>query len=102
MIPNMQQMMKQVQQMKGDMAKIQKELAGRTVKATAGAVSVTMTGKLTVESITIGPELAAGDVKKLQDQVAAAVNKAIKEAEEMAAKEMKKVTGGMGLPPGLF
>ena len=60
-------------------------------------VKVVMTGKQTVESVTIEPE-AAEDVDLLQDLVAAAVNDAFAKTQEMAAQKMSTVTGGMNIP----
>lgn len=107
MIPNMQQAMKQVQKMQAEMARIQEELAEKTVTATAGggAVKVEVTGKLVFRSIEIDPEVINGDdVEMLQDLVLAAVNEGIKKAQELAESEMAKVTGNLKIPglPGLF
>lgn len=108
MIPNMQQAMKQFQKMQADMAKIQEELQEKTVTATAGggAVKVTVSGKLTLKTIEINPEVInSDDLEMLQDLILAAVNEGFTKAQELAASEMAKVTGNLnipGLPPGLF
>ena len=102
---NMNQLMKQAQKMQQKMAEMQEELEQRTVEATAGggAVTVTVTGKKQVEKIKINPEVVdADDVEMLEDLILAAVNEAIRQAEEMVNQEMGKLTGGMNLPGGLF
>lgn len=103
---NMGKMMKQVQKMQADMAKMQEEVATKTVEATAGggAVKVVATGKQQIVSIEIKPEVVdPEDVEMLQDLVLAATNEAIRKSQEMVAQEMNKITGGMNLNiPGLF
>ena len=101
---NMGNMMKQVQKMQKQMAKMQEELNEKEVEASAGggAVTVKANGKKEVVSITIDPDVVdADDVEMLQDLVLAATNEALRAAEEMMAKEMGKITGGMNIP-GLF
>ncbi|NNE09330.1 MAG: YbaB/EbfC family nucleoid-associated protein [Gemmatimonadetes bacterium] len=96
---DMMGLMKQAKQMQSKMAKIQEELAERTVEAAAGggAVKVIATGKQEIVEITISPEVVdADDVEMLQDLVTAAVNEALRAAGEMAQEEMAKVTGGLG------
>lgn len=101
---NMQKMVKQVQKMQADMARLQEELGSRTVESTAGggAVKAVANGKMEVVSIEIKPEAVdPEDVEMLQDLILTAVNGAIKQAQEMVSREMGKVTGGMNMP-GLF
>jgi len=98
---NMSSMMKQVQKMQQDMAKLQDELEQREVEATAGggAVKVVATGKKTILSIKIDPEVIdEDDIEMLEDLVLAAVNEALVKAEEMVNNEMGKITGGMNIP----
>lgn len=92
-------MMRQAQRQMAQLQKIQEELESATVTGTAGggAVSVVMTGKQLVESVTIEPE-AAEDVELLQDLIAAAVNDAVVKAQELAAAKMGAITGGMSIP----
>ena len=92
-------MMKQAQKQLAQLQKIQDELETLQVEGTAGggAVKIVMTGKQTVESVTIDPE-AAEDVELLQDMVAAAINDASTKAQELAAQKMSVVTGGMNIP----
>lgn len=107
--PNMNQMLKQVQKMQADMMKAQEALANETVEASTGGgmVTVTITGDLQVKDIRIDPEaIDPEDPELLQDMVLAAVNEAIRQAQELAATKMGGATGGMdlgslGLPPGM-
>lgn len=107
--PNMNQMLKQVQKMQADMMKAQEALANETVEASTGGgmVTVKITGDLVVKDVVIDPAAVdPEDVELLQDMVLAAVNEAVRQAQELAAKKMGGLTGGMdlgglGLPPGL-
>lgn len=105
---NMKKMMKEVQKMQSMMAKVQEELGEKTVEATAGggAVKVVVSGHLEVKEITIAPDAVdPEDVEMLQDMILAAVNDALKKAQEMANSELEKVAGGLnipGMPSGLF
>ncbi len=97
--PNMSAMLKQVQQMQAEMAKAQEQLAGEVVEASAGGgmVKVKMTGDLTLKEIAIDPEaIDPEDAEVLQDMVLAAVNEAIRSAQELAAGKMGGITGGLG------
>ena len=98
---NMNKMMKQVQKMQQDMMKLQEELANRTVESTAGGgvVRVVANGKNEVTAIEIKPEVVdPEDVEMLQDLVLAAVNEALKKAQDMASQEMGRLTGGLKIP----
>lgn len=103
---NMKNMMKQVQQMQVKMAKLQEELATRTLEATAGggAVKVTVNGKLEITEVKIDPAAVdPEDVEMLQDLVLAATNEALRKMQDMSNNEMSKLTGGLGVNlPGLF
>ncbi|MDO8847371.1 MAG: YbaB/EbfC family nucleoid-associated protein [Coriobacteriia bacterium] len=102
---NMQAMMKQAQKMQADMLRAQEELKDERVEASVGggAVKVVMTGELQIESVTIDPDaIDAEDIGMLEDMVAAAVNEAVRQAQDLAARKMQAVTGGLGLPGGLF
>ena len=101
--PNMQQMLKQVQKMQADMMAAQESLKDERVEASAGGgmVKVVATGELAIESITIDPDAVdPEDVEMLQDIVLAAVNEALRSAQELAAEKMGDVTGGLGGPGG--
>ena len=102
--PNMNQMLRQVQQMQADMAKAQEELASEVVEATAGGgmVTVKVTGALEVREIRIDPEaIDPEDADMLQDLVLAAVNEALRSAQELAANRLGAATGGLAGPGGL-
>jgi DNA-binding YbaB/EbfC family protein len=102
--PNMNQMLRQVQQMQAEMAKAQAELASEVVEASAGGgmVTVKVTGALEVQEIRIDPEaIDPEDADMLQDLVLAAVNEALRSAQELAANRMGAVTGGLAGPGGL-
>ncbi len=86
------------------MLKAQEDLATRTIEGTAGGgvVSVTVNGQKKVIGVAIKPEAVdPDDVEMLQDLVLTAINDAMSKAEELAGKEMSKLTGGMNIP-GLF
>jgi DNA-binding YbaB/EbfC family protein len=102
--PDLNQLMKQVQQMQGEMAKAQEELKNETVEASAGGgmVKVTMGGDMSLREITISPEaIDPDDPELLQDMVTAAVNEAIRAAQELASSRLGGIAGGMGGLPGL-
>jgi DNA-binding YbaB/EbfC family protein len=97
--PNLNQLMKQAQQMQAEMAKAQEQLKNETVEASAGGgmVKVTMTGDMQLREITISPEaIDPEDAELLQDMVTAAVNEALRSAQELAANRMGGITGGLG------
>ena len=97
---NMQQMMRQAQQMQEKMAQ---DIAQIKVTATAGGgmVTVAMDGQKNVLSVKIDPEVA-GDVEMLQDMILAACGEAVKQVEAQIQQKMGGMLGGMGLPPGLI
>ena len=101
---NMNKMMKQVQKMQADMARMEEELAGRTVEASSGGglVKAVANGRQELVGIEIKPEaLDPDDVETLNDLVLAAVNSALQEARKMVSQEVSRLTGGLNLP-GLF
>lgn len=101
---NMNKMMKQVQKMQQDMLKLQEELGNRTVESSAGGgvVKVIANGKNEVISVEIKPEAVdPEDVEMLQDLITAAVNEALRKAQELVSEEMGKLTGGLKIP-GMF
>ena len=102
---NMQGMMKKVQKLQNDMKKMQDELKKKTVEVSAGggAVKIVMNGEKEVQSLHIDPAAVdPEDVEMLQDLLSAAFNESIKKVHDMMASEMGKLTGGLGLPPGMF
>ena len=92
-------MMKQVQKMQEDMIKAQEELETReyTGVSGGGAVTAKASGKRELLSLAIKPEAVdPEDVEMLQDLITAAVNAALRDAEEAMSREMGKFTGGLG------
>lgn len=104
----MGKMMKQVQKMQQDMAKLQEDLKDRLVEASVGGgvVRVVVNGQQEVREIHIDKSAVdPDDVEMLEDMVLAAVNEAMRKSQELGAAEMAKITGGMnipGMPGGLF
>ena len=97
-------MMRQAQQIQKQMLKLQEELESETVTATVGGgvVTVVVSGKMNVESISIDPDaVSPEDVEMLEDLVRAAVNEGLDKAQQMASEKMGALTGGMNMP-GLF
>ena len=101
---NQMSMMKQAQKMQQEMLRMQEEMESKTFTASAGGgmVSATVTGKRELTELTIDPEAVdPEDVEMLQDMVIAAVNEAMRAAEEDSANNMARLTGGLNLG-GLF
>ena len=101
---DMNALLKQAQQMQAEMAKAQEQLKDETVEASAGGgmVKVTMTGDMQLREITISPDAVdPEDVEMLQDMVSAAVNEALRSAQELAANKMGGIAGMGGGLPGL-
>jgi nucleoid-associated protein EbfC len=102
--PNINQLLKQAQQMQAEMAKAQEQLKEETVEASAGGgmVKVTMTGDMQLSEIKISPEaIDPEDPELLQDMVTAAVSEALRSAQELAASRMGGIAGLGGGMPGL-
>jgi nucleoid-associated protein EbfC len=98
---NPQQLIKQAQQMQ---EQLQKQMEATVVDATAGGgmVSVKMNGQKQLLSIQIDPEVfSGGDRDMLQDLIVAAVNEGIRKVDEVMAKQLGSLTGGLKIP-GLF
>jgi DNA-binding YbaB/EbfC family protein len=100
-LANFGNIIKQAQQMQAKMARLQEELAKKTVEASAGGGMVTavVSGRnelvsLKIEKDVVNPE----DVDMLQDLIVAAVNEGIRKSQEMATAEMSKLTGGLNIP----
>ncbi|MDX6636696.1 MAG: nucleoid-associated protein EbfC [Solirubrobacterales bacterium] len=94
-------MMKQVQQMQAEMASAQDKLKDEVVDASAGGgmVKAKMSGDLRLLELRIDPQAAdPEDVELLQDMVLAAVNEALRAAQELATSKLGGITGGLGLP----
>jgi len=98
--PNMNKMMQQVQKMQADMMAAQEQLKHEEVEASAGGgmVTVKVTGDLAIKAITIAPEaIDPEDPELLQDMVLAAVNEAMRAAQELQASKLGGIGGGMDL-----
>jgi DNA-binding YbaB/EbfC family protein len=101
---NLGDMMKQVQAMQSRMADIQAKLEQATVTGQSGGglVKVTLNGKGLMTAVTVDPSLLKAEEKEIvEDLIVAAHNDAKSKAETMMAEEMKSLTGGLPLPPGL-
>ena len=101
---NLNKLMKQAQKMQEQMAKTQAELEDKTVEvqAAGGKVTVVANGSGDVLSIKIDKEVVdPNDVEFLEEVVLSGVQGAIAQGKAMAQSEMTKITGGMGMPPGL-
>jgi nucleoid-associated protein EbfC len=99
-MPNMQQMMQQVQKMQQDMEVAQEQLKHEVVEASAGGgmVTVKVSGDLEVKAVTIDPSAVdPDDVEILADMVLAAVNEALRMAQELAERRLGGATGGLDL-----
>ena len=94
-------MMKQAQQLQKQMMQLQEEIESSILEYSAGggAVKVTITGKMVVQSIAIDPDaIDSEDVEMLEDLIQSAVNGAIEKAQELASSKMGALTGGLNLP----
>ena len=102
--PNLNKMLEQAQKLQEEMAAAQERLKDERVEASAGGgmVKVVVSGDLEVKSITIdAAAIDPDDPELLQDMVLAAVNEALRSAQELAAQRMSQATGGLGGPGGL-
>jgi DNA-binding YbaB/EbfC family protein len=94
-------MMQQVQQMQAEMMKAQEQLATETVEASAGGgmVTVIATGAGEIQSIRIAAEaIDPDDPELLADTILAAVNEALRSANDLAQSRLGGMAGGLGLP----
>lgn len=101
---NMNSMIKQAQKMQDQITELQEDIEARDFSATAGggAVEVVITGKKTIKSLSIKPEVVdPEDIDMLQDLIISAVNEAVNNVEATTETEMSKITGGVAIP-GLF
>jgi DNA-binding YbaB/EbfC family protein len=97
--PNMQQLLKQAQKMQQEMLAAQESLKDEVVEASAGGgmVTVKVTGDLTIKSIAIDPKAVdAEDVELLEDMILAAINEALRSAQELASAKLGGIAGGLG------
>ena len=102
---NPNNMLKQVQKVQADMQKAQEELEQKeyTSSVGGGAVEITMTGKKSVTSVKISPDVVdPEDTEMLEDLITAAVNDVISKIETESAETMQSLSGSMPSIPGLF
>ncbi len=100
---NIMKLMKQAQQMQAGLAATQEKLAAETVEAegASGKIKVTATCSGDITALTIDPSiLDPNDAEFLQELLLTTINNAITKGKEKSAAEMKKLTGGLDLPPG--
>ena len=99
---NMSGLLQQAQQMQRKMLEVDKKLNEMQVtgSVSGGLVTVTMTGKGDVKGIKIDPSLKE-DIEVLEDLILAAFSEAKKNADLLSETEMKSVSGGMPMPPGI-
>ena len=99
---DMNNLLKQAQNMQEQMKQMQEEAARAEVTGEAGAglVRVTMNGRHDVRNVEIDPSLLEEDREMLEDLVAAAVNDAVRRVEQDQQERMSKMTSGMPIPPG--
>jgi nucleoid-associated protein EbfC len=97
-------MMKQLQQVQAEMSEAQEKLKDEVVETSAGGgvVKVKMSGDLRLLEVEISPDAVDPDeTELLQEMVLAAVNEALRSAQELAANRLGGATGGLGGPGGL-
>lgn len=100
-MPHYGKMMKQVQKLQQDMAKAQEELAQEKIEASVGGgmVRVVISGQQEVLEIKISPEAVdPNDVQMLEDLILAAVKEAMRQAQDLAARKLGGLTGGLSIP----
>lgn len=93
--------MREAQRLQTEMAKLQEEVKKKTVEASSGGgmVTVVANGGGEIVSIKIDKEVVnPEDIEMLEDLIIAAVNEALRRAQEMMNAEMSKLTGGLQLP----
>ncbi|SHG99825.1 hypothetical protein SAMN02745245_00283 [Anaerosphaera aminiphila DSM 21120] len=98
---NMNNMMKQVQKLQKQMETMQEDLKTQEVEATSGggAVTARVNGNKELVALKIDEEVVdPEDVEMLEDLIVAAVNEAMRVAEQKASSEMNKLTGGLNIP----
>ena len=104
MMKNMAGMMKKVQEMQSRKQDLQSEMESRSFSASVGggAVTVTMSGKGVMQSVKIDPDaLDPSEIDTLEDMICLASNNAKAAADAEMAAQMKDITGGLPLPPGM-
>ena len=98
---NIQNLLKQAQKIQSQVTEMQAELGQRRIEASAGGgmVIAVVNGRQELIAVRIDPQVVdPNDIEILEDLIVAAVSEALARSSEMAAEEMKKLTGGMSLP----
>ncbi len=104
MTKNLNQLLKQAQQMQQKMTILQKELETREMEISSGGgmVKIKINGKQQILGLKINKECVdVNDMGTLEDLLKTSINQAVKDSQEMVSQAMSKVTGGMSIP-GLF
>src|SRR6185312_5020586 len=104
-MPDFLGMMKQAAQLQSKMQAMQDELGQIEVEGTSGGglVNVRISGKMEVKAVRIDPSLVKAEEREvLEDLLVTACNDARRKAETAMQEKMQSLTGGLGLPPGLF
>lgn len=102
---DMQKQLQQMQDMQRRMDSLQGEIEKMEATATSGggAVTVTVNGSKQITSVGIKPDVVdPEDVEMLEDLILTAANEALRQMEEISQSEMSKLTGSLGLPPGIL
>ncbi len=96
-------LMKQAQKMQADMQRAQEELANMEISGQSGGgmVKVVMTGRHDLKRVSIDDSLMGDDKEMLEDLIAAAVNDAVRQLEEVSQERMSGLTAGLNLPGGM-
>ena len=104
MAKNLNNLMKQAQQMQQKMSTLQKELEAREMEFSSGGgmIKIKINGKQEILDFSLDKECVdPNDVEMLEEMVKTAVNQAVKDSQDMVSKAMSKVTGGLSIP-GMF
>ncbi len=104
MTKNMNNLLKQAQQMQQKMSTLQKELESRELDVSSGGgmVKIKISGKQQILELKLNKECVdPNDVGMLEELLQTAINQAIKESQDMVQSAMSKITGGINIP-GLF
>ncbi len=100
---NMGEMMKMAREMQDKLKKVKEELKNENFEVNQNGVLVIVNGEMEVKELKIEAKVVdANNVGRLEKAVKDAVSRAMKDAKEGAARKMKGLTGGLGLPPGLM
>ena len=97
----MNKFMRQAQELQANLAKAQQELSNITIEVSSGggAITITINGQQQIQSVKISPEVVnSDDVEMLEDLVLTAVSEAITKSQELAAKRLEGLTGGLKIP----